>query len=148
MDTRDDKSEICRFANRLVDVAALYEQAAEKVDEPETASCLAGKAEARRKMSEVLLGRADLGGEPSGSTLPTPDSVLLKVSSALSATDDAIVATVRSADRELLAAVSDYLGHARPAGGAATAVHWLRDRLQSEVGPVVKEDATPAIQPG
>lgn len=147
MDAEDDKSEICGFAARLMDVAQLYEQAADKVAHAETAAWIRTRTECRRQMAETLLAHAGLSGEPSSTPLPLPEAVWMKASSLLSGSDGAVLRPLRSADRALLVAVTDYLDHSAPSGRAASAAEWLRERLERDVGPG-DTNVAPPVQSG
>ncbi|MFN3388985.1 MAG: hypothetical protein ACK40O_08630 [Allosphingosinicella sp.] len=147
MKAQDDKSEICGLAARIEDVAQLYDEAAAKVEDADTASCLAARAKCRRQMADDLLARAGLSGEAPGSLLPLPEAVWLKASSILSGSDEALMSPLRAADRQLLDAVTNYLKHSDASGRPAAAAKRLRERLEREIGPN-GESAAPQVQPG
>lgn len=147
MGSQDDKSEICRLASQLENVATLYEKASTKVEEPGTASWLLSRAECRREMMRALLARAGLSSEAAGSALPVPEALWLKVNSLVSTSDEALIQPVCSADHTLLQMVKDYLSYSDASGRAAIAARWLRDTLEAEVGPV-PDIVAPQHQPG
>lgn len=148
MNRQDDKSEICGFASDLVDVAELYEKAADKVGNDHLADRLRRWGARRRRMADVLLSKAGISGEPQGSLLPTPDEVWLELKALFSTADSAIAATARSADEMVMVAVESYLDHAQPSGSAAAAATWLQTELQRDLGPTGNRTSIPQKQPG
>lgn len=148
MTASDYKSEICRIATQLTDVANLYTQAADHASEPELAQCLRHMASRRSRMADELLSKAGISGPPAGSFLPTPDEVWLKIRSAISDPDGAAAASARSADETLMKIVADYLHHGQPSGVAAAAATRVHDELQRDLGPTEKHSDVPENQPG
>ena len=148
MNGYDDKSEICGFASDLIDVADLYERAADKVGDDHLADSLRRWGARRRRMADVLLTKAGISGEPQGSLLPTPDEVWLELKALFSSADSALAAAVRSADEMVMVALESYLDHAQPPGSAAVAATWLHSELQRELGPTETRPDTSQKQPG
>lgn len=148
MDGQDDKSEICRIASQLVDVADLYGKAADRVADGHLADCLRRWGSRRRRMGDELLARAGISGQPSGSLLPTPDEVWLELKAIFSDADSAAAASVRSADEMVMVVLEDYLHHSQPSETAAAAAGWLHDELRQDLGPTEKQSHIPQKQPG
>lgn len=144
----DDRSEVARIATRLADVANLYRQACDLLDDPDLRACFAGRHQLRDALSRRLREGEDAEEAPSGSFLPTTAQVALKLRALIASGEYAALTSVHDADEELLAVIGDYLRHGDPSRETEHIVTHVRDALIADRGPPERISRTLRKQPG